>query len=298
MGNLSNIAPRCKVGYFLCTEYIFIELATTFALVVCFLTALCAGGSFRSNQSQIVSVRYSFVISAGVANIVRTVIVSRFVLFVVATRTFMPVVSIIRLPFCACGMSESRNLHTGFIGNFYRSCCICEPLVTAIAGVVCGIARSSAGGSFRSNQSQIVSVRYSFVISAGVANIVRTVIVSRFVLFVVATRTFMPVVSIIRLPFCACGMSESRNLHTGFIGNFYRSCCICEPLVTAIAGVVCGIARSSAGGSFRSNQSQIVSVFFVFIFVIICNNRSVRNNRLIQAVNLYKFIIIKCFCRC
>ena len=31
----------------------------------------------------------------------------------------------------------------------------------------------------------------------------------------------------------------------------------------------CGIARSSAGGSFRSNQSQIVSVFFVFIFVII-----------------------------
>ena len=196
MGNLSNIAPRCKVGYFLCTEYIFIELATTFALVVC------------------------------------------------------------------------------------------------------GIARSSAGGSFRSNQSQIVSVRYSFVISAGVANIVRTVIVSRFVLFVVATRTFMPVVSIIRLPFCACGMSGSRNLHTGFIGNFYRSCCICEPLVTAIAGVVCGIARSSAGGSFRSNQSQIVSVFFVFIFVIICNNRSVRNNRLIQAVNLYKFIIIKCFCRC
>ena len=122
--------------------------------------------------------------------------------------------------------------------------------------------------------------------------------VSRFVLFVVATRTFMPVVSIIRLPFCACGMSGSRNLHTGFIGNFYRSCCICEPLVTAIAGVVCGIARSSAGGSFRSNQSQIVSVFFVFIFVIICNNRSVRNNRLIQAVNLYKFIIIKCFCRC
>jgi len=110
--------------------------------------------------------------------------------------------------------------------------------------------------------------------------------------------TFMPVVSIIRLPFCACGMSGSRNLHTGFIGNFYRSCCICEPLVTAIAGVVCGIARSSAGGSFRSNQSQIVSVFFVFIFVIICNNRSVRNNRLIQAVNLYKFIIIKCFCRC
>ena len=65
----------------LCTEYIFIELATTFALVVCFLTALCAGGAFRNNQSQIVSVRYSFVISAGVANIVRTVIVSRFVLF-------------------------------------------------------------------------------------------------------------------------------------------------------------------------------------------------------------------------
>ena len=32
------------------------------------------------------------------------------------------------------------------------------------------------------NQSQIVSVRYSFVISAGVANIVRTAIVSRFVL--------------------------------------------------------------------------------------------------------------------
>lgn len=40
-------------------------------------------------------------------------------------------------------------------------------------------------------------------------------------------------------------MIERCNLYAGFIGNFYRSCCICEPLVTAIAGVVCGIARSS-----------------------------------------------------
>ena len=36
--------------------------------------------------------------------------VSRFVLFVVATRTFMPVVSIIRLPFCACGTVSYTHL--------------------------------------------------------------------------------------------------------------------------------------------------------------------------------------------
>ena len=40
---LSNIAPSCKVSNFLCAECIFIELATAFALVVCFLTALSAG---------------------------------------------------------------------------------------------------------------------------------------------------------------------------------------------------------------------------------------------------------------
>ena len=40
---LSNIAPRCKIGYFLFAECIFIELATAFALVVRFLTVLCAG---------------------------------------------------------------------------------------------------------------------------------------------------------------------------------------------------------------------------------------------------------------
>ena len=154
--------------------------------------------------------------------------------------TFMPVVSIIRLPFCACGMSGSRNLHTGFIGNFYRSCCICEPLVTAIAGVVCGIARSSAGGSFRSNQSQIVSVRYSFVISAGVANIVRTVIVSRFVLFVVATRTFVPVVCRIVFPIRTICMTES-SIHR------YEGICCADCTAGAALEIYCVACAVSRG---------------------------------------------------
>ena len=39
---LRKVAPICKVGNFLYAECIFVELATAFALVVCFLTALCA----------------------------------------------------------------------------------------------------------------------------------------------------------------------------------------------------------------------------------------------------------------
>ena len=53
---LSKIAPRCKVGNFLCTECIFIELATAFALVVCFLTALCAGRINLCNRLNVAGV--------------------------------------------------------------------------------------------------------------------------------------------------------------------------------------------------------------------------------------------------
>ena len=274
MGNLSNIAPRCKVGYFLCTEYIFIELATTFALVVCFLTALCAGGSFRSNQSQIVSVRYSFGISAGVANIVRTVIVSRFGCCSIAASTFMPVTCAVAGPSGTPIVTEScdivNSLGLCICPSFSKGCCIgCFALCCA-GRSLCLCACYSSSCSFLMT---CITLTGACCCANGVVCIPS---VSRCVPIVI----------------------ERCNLYACFIGNFYRSCCICEPLVTAIAGVVCEIARSSAGGSFRSNQSQIVSVFFVFIFVIICNNRSVRNNRLIQAVNLYKFIIIKCFCRC
>ncbi len=140
VGNLSNISPRCKVGYFLCTEYIFIELATTFALVVCFLTALCAGGSFRSNQSQIVSVRYSFVISAGVANIVRTVIVSRFGCCSIAASTFMPVT-------CAVAGPSGTPIVTGSCDIVNSlGLCICPSFSSCIgcfalccAGLVCAL---------------------------------------------------------------------------------------------------------------------------------------------------------------
>ena len=53
---LSKIAPSCKVGYFLCTECIFIELATAFALVVRFLTALCAGRLNLCNRLNVAGV--------------------------------------------------------------------------------------------------------------------------------------------------------------------------------------------------------------------------------------------------
>ena len=53
---LSKIAPSCKVGYFLCTECIFIELATAFALVVRFLTTLCAGRLNLRNRLNVAGV--------------------------------------------------------------------------------------------------------------------------------------------------------------------------------------------------------------------------------------------------
>ena len=255
MGNLSNIAPRCKVGYFLCTEYIFIELATTFALVVCFLTALCAGGSFRSNQSQIVSVRYSFVISAGVANIVRTVIVSRFGCCSIAASTFMPVTCAVAGPSGTPIVTEScdivNSLGLCICPSFSKGCCIgCFALCCA-GRSLCLCACYSSSCSFLMT---CITLTGACCCANGVVCIPS---VSRCVPIVI----------------------ERCNLYACFIGNFYRSCCICEPLVTAIAGVVCGLARSQCRWQLSQQPKSDCECAVQFCYIRRCRKHCQNRNR-------------------
>ena len=192
-------------------------------------------------------------------------------------------------------MSGSRNLHTGFIGNFYRSCCICEPLVTAIAGVVCGIARSSAGGSFRSNQSQIVSVRYSFVISAGVANIVRTVIVSRFGCCSIAASTFMPVTCAVAGPSGTPIVTEScdivNSLGLCICPSFSKGCCIgCFALCCA-GRSLCLCACYSSSCSFLMTCITLTGACCCANGVVCIPSVSRFVPIVIERCNLYAFFI-------
>ena len=96
-----------------------------------------------------------------------------------------PVIGIIGLP-VGSAMTCCRKDYACLVGNFGCTGCILKPLVTAVAGVICCVAFLRASRSLCGNEGQIVRMRYGLVISAGVADVIAAVIVSRLVLLFVA----------------------------------------------------------------------------------------------------------------
>ena len=103
----------------------------------------------------------------------------------------MPVVVGIVLP-VGSAMTCCRKDYACLVGNFGCTGCILKPLVTAVAGVICRVTFLRASRSLCGNEGQFVRMRYGLVISAGVADVIAAVIVSRLVLLFVAARAFLP----------------------------------------------------------------------------------------------------------
>ena len=102
-------------------------------------------------------------------------------------------------------MTCCRKDYACLVGNFGCTGCIFKPLVTAVAGVICRVAFLRASRSLCGNEGQIVRMRYGLVISAGVADVIATVIVSRLVLLFVAARAFFPMIVCVLAPIaCPC----------------------------------------------------------------------------------------------
>lgn len=101
-----------------------------------------------------------------------------------------PVIGIIGLP-VGSAMTCCRKDYACLVGNFGCTGCILKPLVTAVAGVICCVAFLRASRSLCGNEGQIVRMRYGLVISAGVADVIAAVIVSRLVLLFVAARSIL-----------------------------------------------------------------------------------------------------------
>ena len=115
-----------------------------------------------------------------------------------------PVIGIIRLP-VGSAMTCCRKDYACLVGNFGCTGCILKPLVTAVAGVICRVAFLRASRSLCGNEGQIVRMRYGLVISAGVADVIATIIVSRLVLLFVAARAFFPMIVCVLAPIaCPC----------------------------------------------------------------------------------------------
>ena len=102
-------------------------------------------------------------------------------------------------------MTCCRKDYACLVGNFGCTGCILKPLVTAVAGVICRVAFLRASRSLCGNEGQIVRMRYGLVISAGVADVIAAVIVSRLVLLFVAARAFFPMIVCVLAPIaCPC----------------------------------------------------------------------------------------------
>ena len=115
-----------------------------------------------------------------------------------------PVIGIIGLP-VGNAMTCCRKDYACLVGNFGCTGCILKPLVTAVAGVICCVAFLRASRSLCGNEGQIVRMRYGLVISAGVADVITAVIVSRLVLLFVAARAFFPMIVCVIAPIaCPC----------------------------------------------------------------------------------------------
>ena len=115
-----------------------------------------------------------------------------------------PVIGIIGLP-VGSAMTCCRKDYACLVGNFGCTGCILKPLVTAVAGVICCVAFLRASRSLCGNEGQIVRMRYGLVISAGVADVIAAVIVSRLVLLFVAARAFFPMIVCVLAPIaCPC----------------------------------------------------------------------------------------------
>ena len=119
-------------------------------------------------------------------------------------RTFFPMVICVRFPI-GRSMTGRRKYYAGFVSNFRRSGCVLKPLITTVAGVICCVAFLRASRSLCGNEGQIVRMRYGLVISAGVADVIAAVIVSRLVLLFVAARAFFPMIVCVLAPIaCPC----------------------------------------------------------------------------------------------
>ena len=115
-----------------------------------------------------------------------------------------PVIGMIGLP-VGNAMTCCRKDYACLVGNFGYTGCILKPLVTAVAGIICCVAFLRASRSLCGNEGQIVRMRYGLVISAGVADVIAAVIVSRLVLLFVATRAFSPMIVCVLAPIaCPC----------------------------------------------------------------------------------------------
>ena len=168
-------------------------------------------------------------------------------------RTFFPMVILIRLP-TGRSMSVCRKDDTGLVGNFHRTGCVLKPLVTAVTCVICFIARSGASCRIFINKRQIMGMRNGIIIGTGIADVIVSVIVSRFVLFVVATRTFVPVVCRIVFPIRTICMTES-SIHR------YEGICCADCTAGAALEIYCVACAVSRGFKcFRFYSFLIVGV--------------------------------------
>ena len=114
-------------------------------------------------------------------------------------------------------MTCCRKDYACLVGNFGCTSCILKPLVTAVAGVICCVAFLRASRSLCGNEGQIVRMRYGLVISAGVADVIAAVIVSRLVLLFVAARAYFPMIVCVLAPIaCPCVPELCTGCRKGF----------------------------------------------------------------------------------
>ena len=95
-------------------------------------------------------------------------------------RTFFPMVICIKLPI-GRSMTSCPNDHTGLVGNFHRTGCVLKPLITAVTCVICFVARCGASCRIFINKRQIMGMRNGIIIGTDIADVIVSVIMSRFV---------------------------------------------------------------------------------------------------------------------
>ena len=95
-------------------------------------------------------------------------------------RTFFSMVIRIRLPI-GRSMTSCPNDHAGLVGNFHRTGCVLKPLITAVTCVICFVARCGASCRIFINKRQIMGMRNGIIIGTDIADVIVSVIMSRFV---------------------------------------------------------------------------------------------------------------------
>ena len=95
-------------------------------------------------------------------------------------RTFFPMVICVKLPI-GRSMSVCRKDDAGLVGNFHRTGGVLKPLITAVTCVICFVARCGASCRIFINKRQIMGMRNGIIIGTDIADVIVSVIMSRFV---------------------------------------------------------------------------------------------------------------------